>query len=140
MTKKVSLVVAACLVLAAAPVAFAVSGSSKASKSAKLITTINVIAGKPSEFRFKLSKSTAKRGIITFKIVNSGQIPHDFKFCSKKVSNLAANTCTGRSTQQISPGQSTTLRVTVLLAGTYEYLCTLPAHAANGMKGLFKVT
>ena len=136
---RVPLIACVCLVLAAAPAAFAVSGSLKSAKSAKLVTTINVIAGKPSEFSFKLSTKTAKRGIITFKIVNSGQIPHDFKFCSKSVKSAAANTCTGRSTQQISPGQSTTLRVTVLLKGTYEYLCTLPAHAASGMKGLIKV-
>jgi uncharacterized cupredoxin-like copper-binding protein len=137
---RVPLIAFACLVLAAAPVAFASSGSAKATKSAKLITTITVIAGKPTEFHFKLSKSTAKRGIIVFKMTNSGQLPHDFKFCSKKTSTAAANTCTGRSTPTISPGQTTTLRVTVLLAGTYEYLCTVPGHAAGGMKGLFKVT
>lgn len=105
-----------------------------------LVTTINVTAGKPTEFHFILSKSTAKHGIITFKITNKGQIPHDFKFCSKKTSSVAANTCTGRATKLINPGQSTTLRVTVLLKGTYEYLCTVPGHAAGGMKGLFKVT
>lgn len=136
---RVPLIACVCLVLAAAPAAFAVSGAAKSTKSAK-ITTISVIAGKPSEFSFKLSAKTAKHGVIVFKITNSGQIPHDFKFCSKRSSNTAANTCTGRSTQQISPGQSTTLRVSVLVKGTYEYLCTLPAHAASGMKGLFKVT
>jgi uncharacterized cupredoxin-like copper-binding protein len=105
-----------------------------------LLTTINVTAGKPTEFHFVLSKSTAKRGIIVFKIVNGGQIPHDFKFCSKRSSSAVATTCTGRSSKMISPGQSTTLRVTVLLKGSYEYLCTVPGHAAGGMKGLFKVT
>jgi uncharacterized cupredoxin-like copper-binding protein len=137
---RVPLIACACLVLAAAPVAFAASGSTKAAKSSRLVTTITVVAGKPSEFGFKLSKKTAKRGVITFKISNGGSIPHDFKFCSKRSSNDVANTCTGRSSKTISPGQSTTLRVTVLLAGTYEYLCTIPGHAAGGMKGLFKVT
>jgi uncharacterized cupredoxin-like copper-binding protein len=137
---RVPLIAAACLVLVAAPVAYAVSGSAKATKSAKLVTTINVIAGKPTEFAFKLSSKTAKRGIIRFKIVNSGLIGHDFKFCTKRVTSAAANSCTGRGTQPIGPGASQTLTVTVLLAGTYEYLCTLPAHAASGMKGLIKVT
>jgi uncharacterized cupredoxin-like copper-binding protein len=137
---RVPLIACVCLALAAAPIAFASSGSAKTTKSSKLLTTINVIAGKPSEFGFKLSKKTAKRGVITFKISNGGNLPHDFKFCSKRTSNDVANTCTGRSSKTINPGQSTTLRVTVLLAGTYEYLCTIPGHAAGGMKGLFKVT
>jgi uncharacterized cupredoxin-like copper-binding protein len=59
--------------------------------------------------------------------------------CSGRNKPLA-NTCTGRSTSQITPGQSATLRVSILLKGTYEYLCTLPGHAAGGMKGLLTVT
>ena len=130
---KVSVLIVACLAVGAlaAPVSLA---------SPALLTTVNVTAGKPTEFHFTLSKSTAKRGIIVFKIANGGQLSHDFKFCSSRSSSLVANTCTGRSTKMISPGQSTTLRVTVLLKGSYEYLCTVPGHAAGGMKGLFKVT
>jgi uncharacterized cupredoxin-like copper-binding protein len=128
-----SLFLAACVALtalAAVPAALA---------RPSLLTTINVIEGKPVEFKYKLSSNTAKRGIIIFKITNQGKLPHDFKFCSKATSSLA-NSCTGRGTPAISPGGSTTLRVTVLLKGTYEYLCTLPAHAASGMKGLIKVS
>ena len=130
---RVPFLMVACLVVGAftAPMALA---------KPTLVTTINVTAGKPSEFHFILSKSTAKRGIVSFKITNKGQIMHDFKFCSKRASSVTANTCTGRSSKTINPGQSTTLRVTVLVKGTYEYLCTVPGHAAGGMKGLFKVT
>jgi uncharacterized cupredoxin-like copper-binding protein len=133
---RVPLLLAACIALAAlaaTPAALARSGSSK------LVTTVNVIAGKPTEFHFKLSTASVKRGIIVFKVQNGGSIPHDFKLCSKASSSLA-NSCTGRGTKMISPGQSTTLRVSVLLKGTYEYLCTVPGHAAGGMKGLLKVT
>jgi uncharacterized cupredoxin-like copper-binding protein len=129
----VPLLIAACLAfaaLAAAPAALA---------RPSLTTTINVIAGKPSEFHYKLSSSTAKRGIIVFKLTIGGALPHDFKFCSKASSSLA-NSCTGRGTAAISPGGSATLRVSVLLKGTYEYLCTIPGHAAAGMKGFIKVT
>jgi uncharacterized cupredoxin-like copper-binding protein len=124
----------AVVALAVSPFALARSGSSK------LLTKVTVTAGKPSEFGFIVTPKAVKRGIITFKITNKGQIPHDFKFCTKRVTTAAANSCTGRGTQQISPGQSATLRVTVLLKGSYEYLCTLPAHAASGMKGLIKVS
>jgi uncharacterized cupredoxin-like copper-binding protein len=119
--------------------ALAVLGTAPASLgSRELLTTINVIAGKPSEFGFKLSSSTAKRGIIVFKVTNQGKLPHDFKFCTRSTSTLATS-CTGRGTAPISPGASSTLRVAVLLKGSYEYLCTLPGHAAAGMKGLIKV-
>ena len=41
---------------------------------------------------------------------------------------------------QLGKGQTDTLRVSVLKAGNYEYLCTVPGHAAGGMKGILKVT
>jgi uncharacterized cupredoxin-like copper-binding protein len=130
---KVPVLFSACLALGAlaAPAALA---------RPALLTTVNVTAGKPTEFHFILSKVTAKRGIIVFKITNKGAIPHDFKFCSKASSSAAATSCTGRSTKLINPGSSATLRVTVVLKGSYEYMCTVPGHAAGGMRGLFKVT
>jgi uncharacterized cupredoxin-like copper-binding protein len=42
-------------------------------------------------------------------------------------------------TSSISPGKSATLSVK-LTKGTHEYLCTVPGHAAGGMKGDLKVT
>jgi uncharacterized cupredoxin-like copper-binding protein len=109
------------------------------SGSKTLISKVTVTAGEPAEFHFIVAPSTVKGGIIVFKITNKGKLPHDFKLCSKASSSLA-NSCNGRSSGQMSPGQSKTLRVTVLRKGTYEYLCTVPGHAAGGMKGLLKVT
>ena len=40
----------------------------------------------------------------------------------------------------LSHGQSATLRVTFLRKGNYAYTCTVPGHAAAGMKGVFKIT
>jgi nitrite reductase (NO-forming) len=40
----------------------------------------------------------------------------------------------------ISPGKTTSVTVTFTKKGTYEYLCTVPGHAAAGMKGDLKVT
>jgi len=122
----------AVVALVAAPASLARSGAMN-------VTNVNVIAGKPSEFGFKVSPSAVKRGVIVFKITNQGQLPHTFKMCSGRNKPLA-NSCTGRSTRQISPGQSTTLRVSILVKGAYEYLCTVPGHAAGGMKGILKVT
>jgi len=102
-------------------------------------TTVTVTAGKPSEFGFKLSTKTVKHGAVTFKVRNGGAIPHDFKICASAKGGTA-NACTGKVTKLLSPGQSATLTYTFKTKGTYEYLCTVPGHAAAGMKGDLKVT
>jgi uncharacterized cupredoxin-like copper-binding protein len=98
-----------------------------AQQSARRATTVNVTAGKPSELRFTLSKKSAPKGVVTFKVTNKGTLPHDFNIAGKK-------------TKLISPGQSQSLTITFKKAGKYPYLCTVTGHAAAGMKGTFKVT
>ena len=39
----------------------------------------------------------------------------------------------------IPKGKSTTLTVKLLKAGKYKFLCTVPGHAAAGMKGVLTV-
>ena len=93
-------------------------------QSAMLLQKVNVAA---SEFKFVLSKKTARRGVVVFKVTNVGKISHDFEI-------------KGRKTKLLSHGQSATLRVTFLRKGSYPYKCTVPGHAAAGMKGVFKIT
>ena len=87
-------------------------------------TTVTVAA---SEFKFKLSTKSAKPGTVTFKVTNKGSVQHDFKINGKK-------------TPLLSPGKSATLSVSFKKAGSYPYMCTVPGHAAAGMKGTLKVT
>jgi uncharacterized cupredoxin-like copper-binding protein len=122
----------AALVLVAVPVAQA--------KPVRVAATVAVTAGKPAEFGFKLSTKTVAHGAVTFTITNGGAIPHNFKVCSAPAKAATALTCAGRGTAMINPGSKATLKVTFAKAGTYEYLCTVPGHAAGGMKGLLKVT
>lgn len=89
-------------------------------------TTVTVTAGKPSEFKFTLNKKTAKKGTVVFKVTNKGAISHDFKIMGKKTKSLATN-------------KAGTLTVVFKKAGKYAFLCTLPGHAAGGMKGTFTV-
>ena len=131
-----SLLVTVCLAVAGLSVA---PGALAGLRASTLVSNVTVTAGKPTELKFTVSPSSVKRGVIVFKITNRGVLSHDFKLCSKASSSLG-NSCTGRSTALISPGKTATLRVSVLLKGTYEYLCTVPGHAASGMKGLLKVT
>ena len=125
--------VAGVIALVAALPALAGTSSTKA-------TSIKVAITKTKEFAFALSPKTAAHGAITFTITNGGNLPHDFQLCSKPSSSPSATSCTGKKTALISPGASAKLTVSVLKAGTYQYLCTVPGHAAAGMKGLFKVT
>jgi uncharacterized cupredoxin-like copper-binding protein len=89
-----------------------------------LITKVTVAA---SEFKFVLNKKTAGRGTVTFKVTNVGKISHDFEI-------------DGRKTKMLNHGQSATLRVVFLRKGKYPYKCTVPGHAAAGMKGVFTIT
>jgi uncharacterized cupredoxin-like copper-binding protein len=97
-----------------------------AQRGATRATTVTVTAGKPSEFRFKLSKLKVPKGAVTFKVTNAGTIVHDFKIAGKKTKNL-------------TPGQSQTIKVTFKKAGKYKFLCTVTGHAAAGMKGVLTV-
>jgi uncharacterized cupredoxin-like copper-binding protein len=93
-----------------------------AARSHATATKITVTA---SEFKFKLSAKSAKAGSVAFTVVNKGKLPHDFKIGGKK-------------TPLISPGKSAKLTVK-LKAGKAAYLCTVPGHAAAGMKGTLSV-
>jgi plastocyanin len=78
------------------------------------------------EFKFSLTKTTARHGSITFRFTNTGKIGHDFKINGKK-------------TPIIKPRKSASITVN-LKKGSYKYLCTVPGHASSGMKGTFKVS
>ena len=75
---------------------------------------ITVVAGKPSELKFQLSKSSnLKVGTYTFKVTNKGLGFHTFKFCTTPVKNVAKNACTGKVTKTLKPGQSASFTVTI---------------------------
>src|ERR1044072_4881022 len=114
----------ATLGMAAAVAVLAWALPAMAAHHSQRVTTINVTAGKPSEFKFTLSAKSAGSGVVTFKVKNSGKLTHDFSI-------------SGRKTKMLSPGQSATLRVT-LRKGNQAYMCTVPGHAAAGMKGAVK--
>jgi|SRR5689334_5407633 nitrite reductase (NO-forming) len=84
-------------------------------------TTVNVTA--LDTLKFKLSKTSAPAGKVVFKVKNGGHLGHDFKIAGKKTPMLAG-------------GKTATLTVT-LKKGKFPYLCTVPGHAAAGMKGTF---
>jgi plastocyanin len=85
------------------------------------------VAVSMTEFKFTLAPKTVKKTVpVTFTVTNKGGIGHDFRIGGKKTPVVAA-------------GGKRTLKVTFAKAGRYPYLCTLPSHAAAGMKGVLVV-
>jgi uncharacterized cupredoxin-like copper-binding protein len=97
--------------------------SARTAHAVTLLKRVNVAA---SEFKFVLSAKTAKRGLVVFRVTNVGKIKHDFEI-------------KGRKTRMLSHGQTAVLRVTFVRKGHYAYKCTVPGHAAAGMKGVFTI-
>jgi len=85
------------------------------------------VAVSATEFKFDLSQQSVPVGTVIFTITNNGQIPHDFSIM-------------GKTSDLIGSGQSTTLTVTFTKPGAYPYLCQVPGHAEEGMKGVLTVT
>lgn len=103
--------------------AFAQAGTSHP-QAASATTHITVAA---SEFKFVFSKrSIPAAGTVIFTVVNKGKISHNFKIG-------------GKSTPNLLPGKSATLTVKFTKKGHYAYSCTIPGHAAAGMRGVFAV-
>jgi uncharacterized cupredoxin-like copper-binding protein len=117
LSNRVAAVAAAVIVLGC------VAAPALAARSHAAAKAITVTA---TEFKFKLSATTLSApGAVTFTVVNKGKLGHDFKIAGKK-------------TPVIAPGKSAKLSVT-LKKGKLSYLCTVPGHAAAGMKGTFTV-
>ena len=111
------------LALGVALAALVVAASVVAGSTAAKATTVTVTM---KEFKFVLSKSRVPHGKVTFKLVNKGKLGHDFAIAGKK-------------SPVVGKGKTKLFTVT-LKAGKLAYKCTLPGHAAGGMKGKLTVT
>ena len=118
MLRKLSLVAALVAALAAFVAVPAFAHSSHATG-----TTVKVAA--LDTLKFTLSTKTVHPGSVTFVVTNKGHLAHDFKIAGKK-------------TPLLKGGKSAKITVT-LKAGKYPYSCTVPGHAAAGMKGVLTV-
>jgi uncharacterized cupredoxin-like copper-binding protein len=109
-----------------------------AAAAAALVITVGALGGTSApapqrvavgltEFKIAVAPKTVRKGaVITFAVANKGAIGHNFKISGKKTPVLAA-------------GKRTTLKLTFAKAGRYAFLCTVPTHAAAGMKGVLIV-
>jgi uncharacterized cupredoxin-like copper-binding protein len=116
--------VAALAIVALVLVPFAAARTDRQARASATATTVQVKGG---EFFFRLSRiSITKPGKVTFVFKNIGHLLHDFSILGKK-------------TPLIAPGKTAKLVVTFTKKSKYAYLCTVPGHAAAGMKGVFTV-
>jgi plastocyanin len=102
-------------------------GASSASTPPKARTAASTVPVSGKEFSFRLgTKSVGRPSKVTFTFRNTGHVLHDFKI-------------DGKRTPLIGPGKTARVVVTFKKKGRYTYECTVPGHAAAGMKGVFTV-
>ena len=92
-------------------------------RHAAVVATVRVTA---REFSFALTRKTVPVGRVRFVVTNAGAIGHNFVIV-------------GRKTRILAPGQQATLLVRFGKGGSYAYRCSVPGHAAIGMKGVVAV-
>lgn len=76
----------------------------------------------------KPEKLEAQAGAASFEVTNTGQTEHNFA-----VEGVA-------KTEMIPPGETATLTVPDLAAGTYTFICEVTGHADGGMTGTLEVS
>jgi uncharacterized cupredoxin-like copper-binding protein len=110
---------------AAAPLAVALvaAGPAASSHPSATPTTVKVVM---TDYAFALSKKRIVHGKAVFRVVNTGEVVHDFRIASKK-------------TAIFTTGQSGALSVDFKKPGKYPFICTVPGHVAAGMKGVLTV-
>ena len=74
------------------------------------------------DFKFRNMPKSVAPGPHTFTLVNRGSAAHDLKLGGKK-------------TKLLKKGQKGSIAVLLKAGKTYAFLCTVPGHAALGMKG-----
>jgi len=116
-------VVLALVATAAVGTAIALGAVREADAAPQQVRVVSVSA---LDFSFRLSTRSMQRGTIEFRVRNRGAAPHDFKIAGKK-------------TPVLSAGGFARLRTRIAKPGRYAYICTVPGHAAAGMKGVFVV-
>lgn len=116
--KKQVVVIAALVALVGASLASAARPTAADAPAVK--TTVVTVS--MYEMGFKLSKRIVPRGIVSFRVVNDGQIDHDFRV-------------RGRGTPMLGAGERATLNIRFTKAGRFSFICTVEGHAGAGMVG-----
>jgi glucose/arabinose dehydrogenase len=110
--------------LAGFSAASAVAGRHSAAKPKPSRTSVNVTL---VDFKIRLSRTSVPVGTVVFHVTNRGATVHDLVLPGRGKTRL------------LRPRQSQTILVRFAKKGTYAYRCSVPGHAALGMKGVLGV-
>ena len=87
---------------------------------------VSIVRVTAQEFSFALSRTKVPTGMTRFIVTNAGMIGHDFYV-------------DGQKTRVLAQGRAASLLVRFQKPGRYAYRCSVPGHAAVGMKGVLVV-
>jgi glucose/arabinose dehydrogenase len=107
--------------------ALAAGGYAASSRSAEGAARPVVVQVAARDFSYALSRRTVPPGRVRIVVINKGSSAHDFAIG-------------GRKTPLLKPNGRATLDMLFSRSGAYRYRCTVPGHAALGMKGILTVT
>jgi manganese oxidase len=97
--------------------ALASGGSGRTSTAATAVTVPVTL----NEFAILPAHLMAPPGPLSFKVSNTGSVVHDFQIAG--LGKLGT----------LNPGETRTLDLPSVTAGTYKVSCSIPGHAASGM-------
>jgi len=99
----------------------ALSNKSSAATGKLVKTVVDVTL---EEFSIQPAHIVVKPGAVSLRVTNTGNLDHNFEV-------------TGLGTlPALHAGETKTLELPVVSAGTYAVICTIPGHAASGMKAM----
>jgi plastocyanin len=116
-------------VLALAGLVLAFAAPAVAAPTSSSSTTLHISA-KAAGLAFSTTHLTAAHGTVTIMMKNLSPLPHDISIQGNGVNKKG----------KLVPKGGTSIVTATLKKGTYTFLCTVPGHAAAGMKGKLTVT
>ena len=100
-------------------------------------TTLSFDGLEPFAFNPDAASANAG-GQVEVTLNNVGALEHSWSLVSGDADPTTvtdSNAIAGTATGNVAPGDSKTINFTAPTAGTYQFVCTVPGHAAGGMVG-----
>ena len=117
-------------------IALAFGGYALAASDSDTTNSVGTAAAEPAtvvdislkEFAMSPMMPTVPPGDVTIRVTNNGAIVHNLAIPDRSL-----------TTGDLQPGESKTITVKNATEGDLDFLCTIPAHADSGMKGMLMV-
>lgn len=105
--------------------------------------TVSLTFDGEDTFHFSPGSAAVQAGVDVEVTLNSvGALDHTWTLVEEGLDRNSigeADIVAGASTGPVSGGESKTITFTAPEAGSYEFVCLIPGHAAAGMVGTFSV-